>query len=60
MKVGGGSISGVASRDLRRAEESLMPDPVPGLAQLQSRVAHQLRSLGTGAGFSSLGLSVPV
>lgn len=58
MKVGRGSISGVASRDLRRAEEAKRK--ASGLTQPQPRVAHQLCSLGTGAGFSSLGLSAPV
>lgn len=58
MKVGGGSTSGVASGGLRRTEKA--GRRAPGLAQLQPRVAHQLCSLGAGAGFSSLGLSAPV
>lgn len=57
MKVGGGSISGVASGDLGRAEES--GRRAPGLAQLQSSVAHQLCRLGQELAFS-LWASVPL
>lgn len=49
MKVGGGSISGVASGDLRRAEKA--ERRAPGPAQLQPRVVHQLCSLGGRAWF---------
>lgn len=55
---GGGSISRVASGDLGRAEEA--GRRAPDLAQLQPTVAHQLCSLGAGAGFPTLGLRAPV